>query len=142
MTAIRHNVVIKATPAKIYEAITTQEGLSGWWAKQTIARPEVGFVNIFTFGAFRNDMEITQLSPDRKVAWLCTRSIDEWMHTQVSFELEEKDNGRTLLRFTHSGWRAVTDTFAGCSYDWGRFMTSLKAFCETGGACLLNRAAT
>lgn len=25
---IRHNVVIKATPEKIYEAISTQEGLS------------------------------------------------------------------------------------------------------------------
>lgn len=132
MNAIRHNVVIKATPEKIYEAIATQEGLSGWWAKQTIARPEVGFVNVFTFGAFRNDMKITLLSPGEKVEWLCTRSIDEWMDTRVSFTLEEKDGGRTLLRFAHSEWRAVTDTFAGCNYDWGRFMTSLKSYCETG----------
>jgi uncharacterized protein YndB with AHSA1/START domain len=131
MADIRHNVVIKAAPEKIYEAITTQQGLSGWWAKQTTARPETGFVNIFSFGSFRNEMKVIHLSPNKKVEWQCIRSIEEWMHTNISFDLEEKD-GRTILRFAHSGWRAATDTFAGCNYDWGRFMTSLKSFCETG----------
>ena len=131
MLEIRHNVIIKTTPAKVYEAITTQEGLANWWAKQTIAKPEVGFVNIFTFGTFRNEMKVTILNPNKKVEWKCINSIKEWIDTNILFDLEEKD-GRTLLRFTHSGWRAVTDTFAGCNYDWERFMTSLKLFCETG----------
>jgi uncharacterized protein YndB with AHSA1/START domain len=131
MTAIRHNVVVKTAPEKIYETITTQEGLASWWAKQTTAKPEVGFVNIFTFGTFRNEMKVTILIPNKKVEWQCIKSIDEWVNTTISFDLEEK-NGRTLLRFAHSGWREVTDTFAGCNYDWGRFMTSLKSFCETG----------
>ena len=131
MAEIRHNVVIKAAPEKIYEAVTTQEGLASWWAKQTIAKPETGFVNIFTFGTFRNEMKVTNLVPNKKVEWQCISSIEEWIGTNISFDLEEKD-GRTILRFAHSGWRAVTDTFAGCNYDWGRFMTSLKSFCETG----------
>ena len=131
MPEIKHNVIIKAIPEKVYEAITTQEGLANWWAKQTIAKPEVGFVNIFTFGTFRNEMKVTILNPNEKVEWKCINSIEEWIDTNILFDLEEKE-GRTLLRFTHSGWRAVTDTFAGCNYDWGRFMTSLKLFCETG----------
>jgi uncharacterized protein YndB with AHSA1/START domain len=131
MAEIRHNVVIKATPEKIYQAITTQEGLANWWAKQTTAKPDVGFVNTFTFGTFRNEMQVILLNPNKNVVWKCINSIEEWMDTNISFDLEEKE-GRTLLRFTHSGWRAVTDTFAGCNYDWGRFMTSLKSFCETG----------
>lgn len=53
------------------------------------------------------------------------------MDTTVSFELEEKD-GQTILRFAHSGWRAITDMFAACNYDWARFMTSLKSSCKTG----------
>ena len=131
MPEIKHNVIIKTTPEKVYEAITTQEGLANWWAKQTIAKPEVGFVNIFIFGTFRNEMKVTMLNPNKKVEWKCINSIEEWIDTNILFDLEEKE-GRTLLRFTHSGWRAVTDTFAGCNYDWGRFMTSLKLFCETG----------
>ena len=49
-TAIRINVVIKATPEKIYDAITTQKGIESWWCKNTIAKPELEFVNIFVFG--------------------------------------------------------------------------------------------
>lgn len=131
MAAIRHNVVIKATPARIYEALTTQEGLASWWAKQTSAMPEVGYVNIFSFGTFRNEMKVTILDINKKVEWQCIKSIEEWIDTNVSFELEAHAE-KTLLRFSHFGWRAVTDTFAGCTYDWGRFMTSLKLYCETG----------
>jgi uncharacterized protein YndB with AHSA1/START domain len=131
MEAIRHRLVIKTTPDKIFEAVTTEQGLKSWWAKQTVARPEVGFVNVFTFGQFRNEMSITKLVPNQQVEWKCIQSIDEWVDTTLSFDLEEKD-GKTILRFNHSGWRAITDTFAGCNYDWALFMKSLKQFCETG----------
>jgi uncharacterized protein YndB with AHSA1/START domain len=131
MTEIRLNIAIKATPEKIFNAVTTQEGLECWWAKQTTAKPEVGFVNIFTFGKFRNEMKVTKLTAGKKVEWKCINSIDEWIDTSISFDLEEKD-GRTILRFAHSGWKAVTDTFAGCTYDWALFMKSLKSLCETG----------
>jgi uncharacterized protein YndB with AHSA1/START domain len=131
MTAIRHNVVIKATPDKVYQAITTRQGIESWWCKQTTAKPEVGFVNVFIFGKFRNEMKVTDLVPDKRAEWECIQSIDEWMDTRISFDLEEKD-GKTILRFTHGAWRAVTDTFAGCNYDWALFMKSLKSFCETG----------
>jgi uncharacterized protein YndB with AHSA1/START domain len=131
MENIRHNVVIKTTPEKVYKAITTQEGIEGWWCKNTTAKPEIGFVNIFIFGKFRNEMKISVLTPNKKVAWDCIDSIEEWIGTTISFDLEEKGEN-TLLRFTHGGWRAITDTFAGCNYDWALFMKSLKTFCETG----------
>ena len=131
MAEIKHYVVIKTTPGKIFNAITTQEGLENWWAKQTTANPELGFVNVFTFGKFRNEMKITKLIADKKVEWKCINSIEEWIDTNISFDLEAKD-GRTILRFAHSGWRAVTDTFAGCNYDWALFMKSLKSLCESG----------
>jgi uncharacterized protein YndB with AHSA1/START domain len=131
MNDIRLNVSIKAAPDKIFNAITTQQGLESWWAKQTTAKPEVGFVNTFTFGKFKNEMKVTELIPNKKVKWSCIASIDEWIGTEISFDLEEKD-GRTILRFAHSDWRSVTDTFAGCTYDWALFMKSLKSLCETG----------
>lgn len=132
MTAIRHNVVIKATPETIFHAITTQEGLQSWWAKQTVARPETGFVNVFTFGTSRNDMKITRLIPNTTVEWECILSIEEWMGTTISFDLEEQQDGRTILRFAHANWTAMTDMFASCNYNWALFMKSLKSFCETG----------
>jgi uncharacterized protein YndB with AHSA1/START domain len=67
MTEIRHNVAIRATSETIYEAITTKKGLENWWARQTIAEPEVGFVNIFTFGNSRNEMKVSTLTNNKKV---------------------------------------------------------------------------
>ena|SRR5688572_22694606 len=131
MTEIRHNLAIKATPEKIYKAITTQKELANWWTKDTIAAPEVGFVNVFIFGKFRNEMKVTELAHNKKVEWECINSIPEWIGTRISFELQEKDN-HTLLRFTHGGWKEVTDTFAGCNYDWAISIKSLKSLCETG----------
>jgi uncharacterized protein YndB with AHSA1/START domain len=130
-TDIRINVVINATTEKVYSAVTTQEGLESWWCKQTTAKPELGFVNVFTFGKFQNEMKTTTLTPNKKVEWKCVNSIEEWMGTEISFDMEEKD-GKVIVRFAHAGWRAVTDTFAGCTYDWAKFLKSLKSFCETG----------
>jgi len=130
-TDIRINVVIKAAPEKIYDAITTQEGIESWWCKNTIAKPELDHVNIFVFGKFRNEMKVNKLIPGKTVEWKCINSIDEWIGTDISFNLEGK-NGATVLRFAQAGWRDVTDTFAGCTYDWALFMKSLKSFCETG----------
>jgi uncharacterized protein YndB with AHSA1/START domain len=131
MADILHRLAIKTTPEKVYEAVSTQDGIKSWWCKNTIAKPEPGFMNIFTFGEFRNEMKVSELSPNKKVAWECINSIEEWIGTNISFELEEK-NGKTVLRFTHGGWKAATDMFASCNYDWAVFLKSLKSFCETG----------
>jgi uncharacterized protein YndB with AHSA1/START domain len=131
MADIKHTLVIKTAPAKVYEAITTQAGLSGWWAKQTTAKPEVGFINVFTFGTIRNEFKVTGLDANKRAEWKCINSIDEWIGTTVTFELEEKD-GNTTLRFTHGGWKEITDLYARCNYDWARFLRSLKLLCENG----------
>lgn len=131
MESIRHRLVIKVPAERVYEAITTQNGIESWWCKQTTAKPEVGFINTFTFGNLKNEMKITGLTPNKKVEWQCITSIEEWEDTNISFDLEQQD-GRTVLRFSHSNWRAATDFFDACNYDWGRFMTSLKSYCENG----------
>lgn len=131
MSDIRHNLVIKVSPEQVYNAITTQEGIEQWWCKQTTAKPEVEFVNVFIFGQYRNEMKIVELTEGRKVEWKCINSIDEWMGTTVRFELEPY-NGNTRLRFAHADWKAATDMFASCNYDWAMFLKSLKSYCETG----------
>jgi uncharacterized protein YndB with AHSA1/START domain len=131
MPDINHNVVIQTPAERIYEAIVTQEGLGRWFSKSTIARPHTGYVNVVTFGQYRLELKITDLVPNKRVAWLCTRGIEAWLHTTISFELAEKDE-RTLLRFAHADWKEMNDAFASSSYDWAMFLRSLKSYCETG----------
>jgi uncharacterized protein YndB with AHSA1/START domain len=132
MTAIKHLLVIKSSPEKIYSAITTNEGTAKWWTEQSEIGNKVGDINIFDFGdRYHNEMIIINLIPNKKVEWECLVGDKEWIGTKLIFEIEEKDKN-SVLKFTHVNWREETDFFASCNYHWGYYMRSLKQFCETG----------
>lgn len=48
--SIYQRLLIKVPVEKVYEALTTQEGLTGWWTPDTIAKPEKGSILRFGFG--------------------------------------------------------------------------------------------
>jgi uncharacterized protein YndB with AHSA1/START domain len=132
MTAIKHLLVIKSSPEKIYSAITTNEGTAKWWTEQSEIGNKVGDINIFDFGdRYHNEMIIINLIPNKKVEWECLVGDKEWIGTKLIFEIEEKGKN-SVLKFTHGNWREETDFFASCNYHWGYYMRSLKLFCETG----------
>jgi uncharacterized protein YndB with AHSA1/START domain len=132
MPSIRHFLIIFAAPEKVYHAVTEQDGLAGWWTAETVAKSEKGHINEFKFGdRYHNKMRVDELISNRRVAWECLRGDKEWVGTNITFDLEEKD-GKTVLRFAHSGWKDETDFFASCNFNWGYYMQSLKSYCETG----------
>jgi uncharacterized protein YndB with AHSA1/START domain len=80
MAELRHQIHIKATPKKVYEALATQAGLRGWWTADTTADEKVGGKADFGFDkratVFR--MSIDKLEPDRQVVWSCHGDQPEW----------------------------------------------------------------
>jgi len=132
MPAIRHQGLIRADRARIYDALTTQDGLSSWWTKETTARPEVGFVNEFRFGdLIRNRMKVVGLEPGKRVEWECIESVREWVGTRIVFEITEKEK-LNFLDFSHDGWKEEGEFFAICNFNWGRYLISLRDLCEKG----------
>lgn len=132
MEHIRHYLVIKAPVETVYQALTTQEGLSSWWTRRTIAKPEVGFLNEFRFGElYHNKMRVTELIPNKRVSWICESGDKEWIGTGLSFELR-KEKDHTILRFAHREWREATEFYESCNYHWGYYLRSVKLLCETG----------
>ena len=153
MPDIRHEVLIGASPESIYQALTSQEGLSAWWTPGASAKPELNSIARFDFGpAYFKKMKITGLDPARRVDWTCIAGAAEWIGTTISFELQPGDreallqahpelgdqvqqqngNRGTLLIFHHNGWRDYTPMFAECNYTWAQMLRSLKLWCETG----------
>ncbi|MGK6352682.1 SRPBCC family protein [Parapedobacter sp. DT-150] len=132
LKSICHRLLIEAPVEKVYAALTTQEGLAGWWTPDTLAKPEVGSVLRFGFEPdYFKEMQVVALEPYSKVAWRCLKAFEEWIGTTLTFELEPHAKG-TVLYFRHDGWAAYTKEFASCSYDWALFFRSLKSLCETG----------
>lgn len=130
--AIHHRLLINQSVEKVYEAITTQEGLSGWWTPNTVARPEVGSVLKFTFEPeYTKEMQVEALHPYRLVKWRCLKAYEDWIGTSLIFELEPHVKG-TVLIFHHQGWKNYNDHVASCSFDWALFLRSMRLLCETG----------
>lgn len=154
MPNIRHEVLIGASAEEVYRAITSQEGLAGWWTPDVKAKPERESIARFTFGPdYFKEMKITDLAPSQQVKWTCVKGAEEWIGTTISFRLhagdreallksrpEAKDqiqqqksrDKETLLILSHDDWKDYTPMFAECNYTWGQFLRSLKLLCETG----------
>ncbi|WP_246269285.1 SRPBCC family protein [Chitinophaga oryzae] len=131
MNNIWHRLVIKASPEDVYKALSTQEGLAGWWTPDTVAKPETGSVARFTFDDYFKEMKVLALEPSKQVKWEVLKAVDEWIGTTITFDLEPHKNG-TALFFHHDGWKDYTPMYAGCTYDWAMFLRSLRRLCETG----------
>lgn len=154
MPDIRHRLLINTPPEKVYDAITTQEGLSAWWTPNATATAYVDSVARFPFGDnYFKEMKIVALQQPAYIEWLCVSGTEEWIGTTLSFSIEVVDkaslpgnhpemNGQleqqhddfygTLLTFHHDNWKAHTPMLAECSYTWAMFLKSLKLLCETG----------
>ena len=132
MVHMKHNAVIDCEPDMVFSAITTKKGIQGWWTVNTIIEPVVGSTAEFIFGdKYHNKMEIRDLIDNKRAEWYCLEGDNEWIGTDFIFNIE-RFNGKSLLRFGHNNWKGLTDFFAHCNFQWGRYMVSLKNYCEKG----------
>lgn len=136
MPEIYHLLAIKADAATVYAAVTTQDGLSNWWLPDTIAKPEIGFINEFRVGTrLINKMRVIALETNGLAEWECINDNDEWTGTHIIFAIEEKEDA-SYLHFKQKYWREQTVFFGNCSFHWARHLIMLKHYCETGASIL------
>jgi uncharacterized protein YndB with AHSA1/START domain len=133
MPDILHKVGIRSSsPKDAYKALTTLEGLSGWWTGDTQGESKVGGVIRFRFGDHGGfDMKVTALDPARRVLWDVLDGPGEWIGTKIHFELRQEGDF-TIVLFKHEGWKEPTESMHHCSTKWATFLMSLKSLVETG----------
>jgi uncharacterized protein YndB with AHSA1/START domain len=132
MPDILHRVGIKSSSLDdAYQALTTREGLSGWWAHNTQGETEVGGVIQFRFEAGGFDMKVLELDPATRVLWEVVDGPEEWIGTTVSWELKREDD-YTVILFKHQDWKEPVEFMHHCSTKWAVFLMSLKSLLETG----------
>jgi uncharacterized protein YndB with AHSA1/START domain len=131
MAELKHQIAIDAAPEKVYAALTTPKGLRSWWTADVRADEKVGGNAEFGFSkraaVFR--MKIEKLAPYTQVVWSCFGDNPEWDGTTLTWNIG-RENDATVLRFTHGGWRSVTDLCAICNSSWGELMHRIKDYVE------------
>jgi uncharacterized protein YndB with AHSA1/START domain len=132
MPDILHRVGIKSSsPDGTYQALTTLEGLSGWWAQKTEGENEIGGVVQFRFGVGGFDMKVLELEPNKHVLWEVVDGPEEWIGTKVRWDLKQEGD-YTVILFRHQGWREPVEFMHHCSTKWAIYLMSLKSLLETG----------
>lgn len=137
MVNIIHRIGIKSASEKVYKALATIEGLANWWTDDTAGDEEVGGKIKFTFRTGAGDiigemkMEVKELNPPQRVSWQCVEGPDEWVGTEITFDLSQQDD-QTIIIFGHRNWREAIEFTAHCSMKWAVFLLSLRDYVETG----------
>jgi uncharacterized protein YndB with AHSA1/START domain len=137
MVDIIHRVGIKAPVSKVYAALSTVEGVAGWWTKETTGvsksgeSVEIRFLSPSGKEIGSMKMSVMELDPNKKVHWRFTSGPAEWVGTDVIFNLSQ-DGDYTIVLFAHKNWQEAGEFTSHCSMKWATFMLSLKDLVETG----------
>ena len=131
MNDILHRIGVTSTPDEVFTALTTVDGLAGWWTEDTEGDAEVGGELRFRFLPGGFDMKVIETQRDELVRWEVIDGPEEWIGTQVTFELTQQD-GFTIVMFRHQGWREPVEFMSHCSTKWAIYLMSLKQLVETG----------
>ena len=131
MAELRHQIPIEAPAQRVYDAVGTQAGMRGWWTADTRMDEKPGGRAEFGFEQrqmiFR--MTIEELEPGRRVVMRCSGDHPDWSGTTLTWEIAAQDGG-SVLRFTHGGWKSTGDYYASCNSTWGELMYRLKDYVE------------
>ena len=130
--AIKQLYHISAPREKVFDAIATINGLSNWWTTQTEGDDSPGGTIQFNFGDFIGPkMKVLEAKANETVSWECVDSPHGWIGNIITFSLDENE-GKTRVRFSHDGWETQDDFYAACCFSWGRYLESLRQYCQTG----------
>lgn len=132
MVDILHRVgVVTPSTDSVYEALTTLEGLAGWWTHDTSGAPDVGGVLQFRFPPGGFDMKVLDKRASEYVLWEVVDGPEEWVGTTVEWKLRQ-DGDHAIVLFKHEGWKEPVEFMHHCSTKWATYLMSLKTLIETG----------
>ena len=129
--SIKYLFHINAKRSDVFKAISTIEGLSNWWTSETTGNASPAGVIQFRFNDVGPDMKVSESTENKYIQWECVASPHGWVGNTLAFELDDND-GKTRVRFSHDRWKEQDDYYAICCFSWGRYMESLRQYCQTG----------
>ena len=135
MHDIRHLIRIHASPERIYRALTTADGIHGWWTRDADLDDAVGGTGEFRFygGKGVTTVRIAELDPPRRVGWttVASNAPGGWVGTTITFDLRAEGDD-TILTLAHRGFAETSDGFALVNTGWAYYLVSLQQYLETG----------
>jgi uncharacterized protein YndB with AHSA1/START domain len=126
-------LTLTASADAVFDALTTTEGLAGWWMPVT-GDGLTGGELTFSFGpASQAVMRVDAAERGVGVRWTNLACVmEDWVGTILHFDIEATPTGGTELRFCHAGLTPRLECYSDCQSGWDHFIPSLGAYVETG----------
>jgi uncharacterized protein YndB with AHSA1/START domain len=132
MPDILQDFPIRADAARVFEAVSTSDGLNRWWTKTCRGEPGRGGVYALGFGPeFQWTATVSQHEPSALFELTLTRADADWAGTRVGFELSALPGG-TQVRFYHRGWPAENEHYRTSCHCWALYLRVLRRYLEHG----------
>jgi uncharacterized protein YndB with AHSA1/START domain len=146
---IEREIEINASPATVFEVITSPEHLKEWWPDEAVLEPTPGAVGELVFGDRSSDtaqipqITVVEAEPPRLFSfrWVYPEGEDahEGNSLLVTFELSARGEG-TLLRMTETGFRekgwevaVLEQQYREHADGWDHFLPRLASYAPTVG---------
>ena len=126
-------LTLTASTDAVFDALTTIEGLAGWWAPVTGDGLTGGELTFKFDPAAPVVMRVDAADRGVEVRWTnVANHLEDWVGTTLHFDLEAMPAGGTELRFRHAGLTPRLECFSDCKNGWDHFIPSLRSYVETG----------
>ena len=131
MPDIMHRIKIPALPERVYQALTTADGIRSWWTRDADLDSETDGAGEFRFYGrrFVARVRIDELSPPSRVAWSVVNAA--WEGKTIQFDVEA-DGSDSWLSFAHRGFTQADRNYAAATTRWGYYLVSLRRYLQTG----------
>jgi uncharacterized protein YndB with AHSA1/START domain len=134
MADIAMQIGVAGDPAAVYSALTTSEGVAGWWTTRNQTSGEVGSVDRMWFPEMPMawELRVDEAVPGKLLTRHCVGGPPQWIGTDVRMTLEAAPEGGTRLLFDHTGFAQVDEMFRMVTLGWAQMLLRLKQSVESG----------
>ena len=129
-------VLVKAPPERIFQALSTAQGLGKWWSYYTSGPDwENGEVTLkWPRSSHQARVRLAETKSPTFVEWnvIEHQPMKEWNGTAIRFSLEERGSGETKVVLHHLGLVPECECYEACSDGWGYLVGQIKKLLEQG----------
>jgi uncharacterized protein YndB with AHSA1/START domain len=134
MADIAIQIDTTADPAATYTALTTTDGVAGWWTTRNQTSGTVGEVDQMWFpdAPMAWELRVDEAVPGKVLARHCVGGPPQWIGTDVRFALEPAPQGGTRILLDHTGFPQVDEMFRIVTLGWAQMLLHLKQYLDSG----------
>lgn len=125
MTTLYHEIKAITSPNRVWNLLTTRQGLSRWWPGEISIYGGDSWRFLLPEGDFELVFRVVEEEPDKILEWLCTQGANEFPNTLIHWRIEKLESGLKLV-LEHRDLHLPAEQLAGLNTHWGTWMERIR----------------